>query len=141
MIIKQFRISVALTALAAIASVAVSAGQVVYRKAESKPLKMQRTVYLSASAADLYGVGGTPLTLVIANNTTMTIPAGTRIYWSIEHRNPSNPNSWTETTGSFLLSPNSGLGKTAQLERPWPIPPVAGPYTVKAWCLPWAAQN
>ena len=121
-------------------AVAVSAGQVVYRKA--KPLKIQRTVYLSASAADLYGVGGTPLTLVIANNTTMTIPEGTRIYWSIEHRKPSNPNSWTETTGSFLLSPNSGgLARTGQLDRRWPIPPVAGPYTVKAWCLPWAAQN
>jgi hypothetical protein len=37
MIIKQFRITVALTALAAMASVAVSAGQVVFRKAESKP--------------------------------------------------------------------------------------------------------
>lgn len=99
------------------------------RRAE--PAKIQGPVYLHGFRE------GTEL--VVANNTGVKIPSGTTIYWSIKHRIPSNPNSWTETKGSFLVPQGLTLGGERYLD--WPIPPVNGPYTIKAWYLPWTVPK
>lgn len=108
------------------------------RRAE--PAKIQGPVYL-ASGPEIPYPGGKPASLVVGNNQSKTIPSGTTIYWSIKHRVPSNTSSWTETKGSFVLAPG-GLAPSGQYYlTPWPIPPVAGPYTTKAWYLPWTVPK
>jgi hypothetical protein len=94
MITKQYRVTVALLVLAAMASLPASAGQVA-RKAE--PLKIGKIVQLTA----FYEFGPTPK-LKVKNYTSYSVPRGTRINWSVTGRGTSN-NQLYELKGSFTL--------------------------------------
>lgn len=101
----------------------------------AQPAKIQGPVHL-VSGPEIYDSNKPPASLVIGNNQSKWIPSGTTIYWSIKHRVPSNTSSWTETKGSFVLGPGGFAPSGQYYVTPWPIPPVAGPYTTKAWYFP-----
>ena len=107
MITKQFRITVRVLALAAIASVAVSAGTV-FGKVEPQqnknppaPLKISAPIYLNCK---LIGTGPDKVRLEITNNTRSPIPKDTTIYWKAGDANKGSFNLANDLTPSMLVS-------------------------------------
>lgn len=135
MITKQFRITIALLALTALASLPVWAGQVVKAQPEQKktPLLVpaEGPLHLRCSVEKL---AKAQIELLIFNQTARTIRRGTVISWQITQK----------VQGSFVLKHDVASGKSYRTSvqptppgtefffNPQPEPPIP----VRAWYNP-----
>jgi hypothetical protein len=118
-VIKQFRIMVVLLALTPMSSFHVSAGQVVFRKADPQK-REQIVVGATYLKSDVFEDPTQPNSWVfkVTNNTNASIPTGTTIYFSIN-----------TLRGSFALAHplSPGQAHFARTVQPGPG------YTPKTW--------
>jgi hypothetical protein len=137
MITNLFRITVAILALASTAPLPISAGQVVRRKVEPAPKKMQLpSVYLRTYAHLPAVRTGSPcvVDICVTNQTRVEIPRGTTIYWSIRG---GGFLQLPEIKGSFvlekaLINAAPTVCRTAAGVACSYVPPA----DVKAWYIP-----